>query len=159
MREILFRGKRKDNGKWLISNGFLKHKDGTIIMAEYKNDEVIYTQPIIPETLGQYTGLNDKNGIKIFEGDICKNTYKPIGSSYWKHYYNLVEISYSNKGVGTKVVSSHLKILDTIPKDLIDNPFSNNPYDDLEKDRSIISSTIGVGGDNWEVTGNIHDNN
>ena len=73
MREILFRGKRLDNGKWV--EGSLIGED-TIVgkIVEFEEDYFCseFWYKVDPETVGQFTGITDRDGAKIFEDDIFK---------------------------------------------------------------------------------------
>ena len=72
-RDIVFRGKRVDNGQWV--EGSLIGEDvivGKIVDFEEDYFTTEFWYKVDPETVGQFTGITDKNELKIFEGDILE---------------------------------------------------------------------------------------
>ena len=129
MREILFRGKRVDNGEWIQGDIVQFPVHGVVRIVEqepsYKDAEVD------SDTVGQYTGLTDKNGRKIFEGDIIHLEYSQVffGGVYFGEY--TAEVSYKEGCFITDGMNNG---------DEIETPLS------------------GFNNDEVEIIGNIHDN-
>lgn len=111
-REILFRGKRIDNGEWV--EGMYLYIKGHTYPSIF--DMAGFSHIIITKTVGQFTGLLDKNGNKIFEGDIVKYENKIYEIKYLEKYARFAP---SNKhSVFMVCAFNHLEVVGNIH----DNP-------------------------------------
>ena len=138
MRAILFRGKRVNNGEWEYG-GYVNLSGKFFYIVNGKNRFVEHS--VIPETIGQYTGLTDKNGTKIFEGDILKGFEYPFFREEDGAHNYFAEVVW----------------------------FDNSPAFGLLTFKNPESTVSGISHGNtdymedfdsemWEVIGNIHDN-
>ena len=156
MREILFRGKTYD-GKW-VQGSLIKREIGCFIVdknnqcALRKATENLFdfeSTLVIPKSVGQYTGLTDKNGTKIFEGDIIRYAF---GTDY-EMYLESLECPEEYEGADF----SDLWTIDTVVYgielgypafDLNNHEFECNGLAELSESFLYY----------YEVIGNIHDN-
>ena len=126
MREILFRGKTLESGRWIY--GDLRHwPSGSVGICERETNRTI---KVDPETVGQYAGLDDKNGTKVFEGDLLLYRRKYFDNEWLVVGY--VVSSFGSAKVKDCVVGQYWTAFD-------DCEFGEDPRF-------------------YEVDGNIHDN-
>ncbi len=83
MKEILFRGKRVDNGEW--TEGYFFKSWNKVFLLWGMTGDSPNMEEVKPETVGQFTGLCDKNGRKIFEGDIVESPNGTQGFIEWQN--------------------------------------------------------------------------
>lgn len=79
MRQIKFKGKRKDNGEWVFGD-YCSLPNSNIVFINANNE--IDCEMIDPDTVSQFTGLTDKNGKEIYEGDIIKEKESNYSNEY-----------------------------------------------------------------------------
>lgn len=117
MREILFRGKRVNNGEW-VEGAYLGDyfSDGRLFCI--RRNSINYC--IDPATVGQYTGLQDKNGNKIFEGDIVK--YIPDDEDEVGVDFYLIEFCNGSYRIGRDVISQDYADEWEVAGNVHDNP-------------------------------------
>lgn len=128
MRDILFRGKRSNNGEWVDGCLFIDDKgEKHEILVGYVNYRVAWE--VVPETVGQYTGLKDKNGAKIFEGDIV--IARVTGGAYKGFEWPCADVQYQKTSFGININKDFTPLASFAPT--VEFEIIGNKHDDAEQ--------------------------
>lgn len=152
MREILFRGAQKVDGcksLYWYEGSLVSEKDGYTGEIEYYIQNESGNFLIVSETVGQYTGLKDKNGNKIFEGDILK-----FDDEIWSSYYTSCGTEYDSWETENYGVVGFDE--DLAKYDFVKYKYNENSVEaDLHENNTIQFADFVK---DLEIIGNIHDN-
>lgn len=121
MREILFRGKRIDNGEWICGDYVSENPVGLIRVKKDNNSAYF---GVFPESVGQYIGKRDENGKRIFEGDILSwNDGNLEEDEILVIFFDVEEGQYKSRAITSKNYEDTVFVdYATIIGNIIDNP-------------------------------------